>query len=287
MTFDDVDAAERLTDEASYVLDSATQRVDWPAASRRTATRSAQWRRRCAHLVEHDAGGCWIAEDDGRTLGIAISLRRESLWGLTSYFVVPDAQGAGIGRALLDAAQQHADGADRAMLCASLDPKAFRRYRRAGFTMHPTMVSWGTVDRTAIPALHRVRDGTSVDADLCDAVDRRTRGAGHGVDHALMRSEHDLLVVDDTAGRGYCYAFPTGGAYLLAATDPDTAGELLWEALARSSDGPKFGFRYATAAQEWAVDIALAARLEIHSTGYLACRGMTPVTPYLPSAHFM
>jgi hypothetical protein len=257
MTFDDVDAAERLTDEASYVLDSATQRVDWPAASRRTATRSAQWRHRCAHLVEHDAGGCWIAEDDG------------------------------IGRALLDAAQHHADGADRAMLCASHDPKAFRRYRRAGFIMHPTMVSWGTVDRTAIPALHRVRDGSSVDGDLCDAVDRRTRGAGHGVDHALMRSEHDLLVVDDTAGRGYCYAFPTGGAYLLAATDPDTAGELLWEALARASDGPKFGFRYATAAQEWAVDIALAARLEIHSTGYLACRGMTPVTPYLPSAHFM
>ena len=287
MTPDDVEAAERLTDEASYALDAATQRVDWPPASRRGSAGSARWRRRCAHLVEHDASSCWIAEDDSGLLGIATSLRRESWWGLSSYFVLPHAQGTGIGTALLDAALGHAHGTDRAMICASHDPKAFRRYRRAGFTMHPTMVSWGTVDRTAIPALPRVRDGAERDAEWCDEVDRRTRGAGHGVDHAVIKEQYDLHVVDDAAGAGYCYALPAGGTYLLAATDTDTAGDLLWASLANASDEPAARFFYATAEQEWAVDVALAARLELHGRGYLAYRGMTPAMPYLPSAHFM
>ena len=287
MTPDDVDAAERLTDEASYDLDAATQRVDWPPASRRSAARSALWRRRCAHLVEHDAGGCWIAEDDSGPLGIATSLRRESWWGLSSYFVLPKAQGTGVGRALLDAALRHADGTDRAMICASHDPKAFRRYRLAGFTMHPTMLGWGTVDRSAIPALPRVRDGAGRDAEWCDQVDRQARGAGHGVDHVVMREQYDLHVVDDSAGRGYCYAWPSGGTYLLAANDTDTASDLLWASLAEASDEPDLRFVYATAEQEWAVDVAIAARLELHGRGYLAYRGMPPAMPYLPSAHFM
>jgi GNAT superfamily N-acetyltransferase len=287
MTPDDVDAAERLTDEASYDLDVATQRVDWPTATRRSAARSASWRRRCAHLVEHDADGCWIAEDDSEPLGISTSLRRESWWGLSSYFVLPKAQGTGVGRALLDAALRHADGTDRAMICASHDPKAFRRYRLAGFTMHPTMLGWGTVDRSAIPALPRVRDGAGRDAEWCDEVDREARSAGHGVDHIVMREQYDLHVVDDSTGRGYCYAWPAGGTYLLAATDTKTASDLLWASLAQASDEPDLRFVYATAEQEWAVDVAIAARLELHGRGYLAYRGMPPAMPYLPSVHFM
>ncbi len=287
LTIGDVDTAERLTDDVSYALDSATHRIDRPPPSRRGATRSGLWSRRCAHLVEHDAGGCWIAEDDSGPLGIATSLRRESWWGLSSYFVLPDAQGTGVGKALLDAALRHAEGTDRAMICASHDPKAFRRYRRAGFTMHPTMVTWGTVDKAAIPGLPRVRDGAAHDVDWFDDVDRRTRGAGHGVDHAVIGEQYDVVTIDDSAGRGYCYVGQAGGAYLLAATDPETAGQLLWESFAHASDEPDELFRYATAEQEWAVDIALAARLEIHGLGFLAYRGMPPAMPYLPSGHFM
>jgi GNAT superfamily N-acetyltransferase len=287
MALDDVDAAEQVSDEASYALNAATQRIDWPAAARRDDARSEQWRQRCAHLVEHDPGGCWIAEDDVGALGLATSLRRESWWGLSSYFVLPRAQGTGVGKGLLDAALGHADGADRGMICASHDPKAFRRYRLAGFSMHPTVLGWGTVDRTAIPALPRVRDGDPADVELCDEVDRRTRGAGHGVDHELLRAAYALSVVDDPAGRGYCYRMRHGGAYLLAATDPATASELLWGSLADASETPEVRFFYATAEQEWAVDVALAARLEIHGLGYVAYRGMRPAVPYLPSPHVM
>lgn len=287
MTTDDIDIAEHLSDEASYALQAATQRIDWPPASRRDATRSALWRKRCAHLIEHDPGGCWVAEDDSGPVGIATSLRRESWWGLSSYFVLPQTQGTGVGKGLLDAALRHADGAERGMICATHDPKAFRRYRMAGFTLHPTMLSWGTVDRSTIPALRRVRDGSAADVELCDEVDRRTRGAGHGVDHGLLAADSPLIVIDDAAGRGYCYLRPVGGPGLLAATDELTAAELLWESLARATDAPDVRFLFATAEQEWATDVALAARLEIHSRGYLAYRGMPPAVPYLPSPHLM
>jgi GNAT superfamily N-acetyltransferase len=287
LTKDDIEAAEYVSDEAAYALEAATQRIDWPPAARRDPDRSALWRRRCAHLVEHDAGGCWIAEDDSGPVGMATSLRRESWWGLSSYFVLPRAQGTGVGTALLDAALRHAEGAERGMICASHDPRAFRRYRLAGFSLYPAMLSWGVVDRTAIPTLHRVREGSAADVDLCDEVDRRTRGAGHGVDHEWIRAAYPLVVVDDAAGRGYAYVRPGGGAYLLAATDELTASELLWETLAHTTAEPECRFFFATAEQEWAVDVALAARLEIHGHSFVAYRGMLPAAPYLPSPHFM
>ena len=36
-----------------------------------------------------------------------------------------------------------------------------------------------------------------------------------------------------------------------------------------------------TAANQWAVDVGLAARLALSTRGYLALRGMKPPTPYL------
>lgn len=268
-------------------LNVATQRADWPAASSWDDARRALWRRRCAHLVEHDGEGCWVAEDDAGRVGIATSLRRESWWGLSGYFVSPRAQGAGVGKPLLDAALRHANGTDRGMICSSHDPKAVRRYHKAGFTLHPTMVAWGTVDRAAIPAINGVRDGSDTDHALCDDIDRRIRGAAHGVDHELLRASYPLVVIDDSAGRGYCYLNVDSGPHLLAATEPPAATRLLWEALARSAPGPGLRLNFATADQDWAVDVAIAARLEIHGHGFLAYRGMLPAVPYLPSPHFM
>jgi hypothetical protein len=42
-----------------------------------------------------------------------------------------------------------------------------------------------------------------------------------------------------------------------------------------------------SAEQEWAVDVAMAARLEVHQRGYLALRHMRPPAPYLPSGYHL
>jgi hypothetical protein len=55
----------------------------------------------------------------------------------------------------------------------------------------------------------------------------------------------------------------------------------MWEALASSSPGATVAVHHVTAANEWAVDVGMGARLSLHQSGYLCLRGMKPPTPYL------
>src|SRR5215472_3572880 len=55
-------------------------------------------------LLAGIAAEWWVAEEpgSGRLLGFARSIEREGLLELTEFFVQPDAQGRGVGRALLE-----------------------------------------------------------------------------------------------------------------------------------------------------------------------------------------
>lgn len=205
MRLGDVEAAERLTGNAFYQLDVASQPANLPARTRRSAERSDAWRERCCHLIEYDADGCWVAEDGTGLLGVATSLRRETLWVLSSFAVRDGAQGAGVGRTLLDAALTYSQGCVRGMIRSAQDPRAVRRYHRAGFTIYPQMLVRGDVARSRLPVVEHVRDGSLADVELLDSVDRHTRGAAHGVDHELMTHRYALRVIDDTTGSGYAY----------------------------------------------------------------------------------
>ncbi len=55
----------------------------------------------------------------------------------------------------------------------------------------------------------------------------------------------------------------------------------MWEALASSRPGAEVSVHHITAANAWALDVGLAARLAIHQNGYLCVRQMKPPTPYL------
>lgn len=281
MRSDDVPAAERLSAVSYHAVDEATVQRDWPAPELRSPERAAAWVLRTRHLLTTDPGGCWVAEHDGVMLGFAVSFTRELMWLLASYAVTPAAQGQGIGRMLLQAALQHGRGCLRGMLSASADPRAARRYRLAGFTLHPQMVGAGVVDRTAIPLVERVREGSAGDIDLMDSVDRRTRGAAHGPDHAMLLAMYRLVVSDRRSGSGYAYVDESGSPVLVAATTRRTAADLMWECLASSPPGATVGVSHVTAANEWAVDVILEARLSLAQNGYLCLRHMKPPAPYL------
>ena len=256
MTAADVSAAERLSDEGFFELDVRLTR----------------------HLVETDPGGCWVAETDGTVGGFATSFVRETTWFLATYAVRPPLQGQGLGRALLAAALHHGRATLHGMLSSSGDPKAVRRYRAAGFDLHPQMLLTGPVDRSAIPVVSKVREGSAADIELLDSLDRQARGAAHGVDHELMLGSYRLLVSDTTTGSGYAYLSSRGVA-LLAASNRRTATRLLWAALAEG--GSEQRIAHVTAVNQWAIDVGLAARLDLHHEGYLALRGMDPPAPYL------
>lgn len=273
---DDVPRAERLSSEAFYQADVESFPPAWPAPERRPASRAANWIARTSRFLETDPGGCFAAVDDGELVGFATSMVRESLWCLATYAVLPGRQGQGTGKRLLDAALGYGANCERSMLSASSDPKAVRRYRLAGFDLHPMMFLSGKVDRSAIPAVTGLREGTANDVELLDSIDRELRGAGHGPDHEALAAMGDLVV--DVAGQGYAYAGPRGPA-LVAAVDVETAERLLWECLARGGDEPVVA--HVTAANQWALDIGLAARLALFSDGYLGLRGMAPPAAYL------
>lgn len=275
MALDDVDEAERLSDEAFAPI------AEPGMFTNRSPEQQAMWRARAEHLLGTDPAGCWVAERDGAMLGFATSYRRDLTWFLATYAVRPHLQGEGLGRALLDAALTHARGCLRGMLSASRDPKAFRRYRHAGFTMHPQMFMVGRVDRSAIPALEHVRDGSEADFDLMDSLDRQRRDAAHGPDHAVLFRQNRLVVVDRPGRSGYAYVGGDGKPAVVCASDRRTASTLLWEAVASSPPDGELTIPHVTAANEWAVDVGLAAGLAVHTAGYLALRGMKPPAPYV------
>jgi len=278
---DDVVAAERLTAEGYHELDRRTFQRSGPEPELRPPGRGAAWVARTSHLLGTDADGCWVAEADGDLVGVAVSFTRELMWILASYAVRPGLQGQGIGTQLMAAALHYGRGCLRGMLAASADPKAVRRYRLAGFALHPQMLLWGTVPREAIPVVERVRDGSLGDFDLMDSIDRRTRGAAHGPDHALLAGQLHLLVADRPSGSGYAYVDPSGAPVLVAATTRRTASELAWAALAASDPDVPVEIAHVTAANQWAIDIGMACRMDLHQRGYLALRHLAPPAPYL------
>ncbi|MBS43243.1 MAG: GNAT family N-acetyltransferase [Nocardioides sp.] len=277
---EDVVTAERLSAEAFREVDRRSLRPGDAEPSLRSPERAAGWVSRTEHLLRTDPGGCWVAEDaDGSLAGFATSFVRDTTWFLATYAVRPGLQGQGLGRQLLDAAMGHGRHCLHGMLSASSDPAATRRYLLAGFRLHPQMYLTGTLDRSVLPVVEHVREGTPADTDLMDSVDRRARGAAHGPDHALMQSIWRPLVSERGTGQGYAYVGHDGSLALLAATDRRTATRLLWAVLA---DGPaEPTVPHLTAANPWALDVGVQARLDVRTEGYLALRGMRPPAPYV------
>jgi GNAT superfamily N-acetyltransferase len=276
---EDVPEAERVSDEGFFELDTRHRRSEEPAPERRSDPHRAVWIERTTHFVRHDPEGCWVAEDESGMVGMATSFRREVLWCLATYAVLPGRQGQGIGKQLLAAAMHHGRSCTRAMLSASSDTKAVRVYHQAGFALHPQMYLTGPVDRSALPVVEKVRAGSASDIDLMDSLDRATRGAGHGVDHDLMLRTWRLLVTDTSTGQGYAYVNERGHLALLAADNRRTATRLLWAVLA---DGPEEAFvSHVTPANQWALDVGFAARLQLRQEGYLGLRGMKQPAPYV------
>ena len=174
----------------------------------------------------------------------------------------------------------HGRGCLRGMFAASADPGAVRRYRLAGFTLHPQMFLTGVVDRDAIPVVDRVREGAAGDIDLLNSVDRQTRGAAHLSDHEVLLEQFRLIVSDRGSGRAMrtstSRARPAARGHLTAYGDRRHVGgaRLVHAGL----DGP---VHHITAANEWAIDVGMAARMSLHQSGYLCLRGMEPPSPYL------
>src|SRR5579884_4274505 len=142
-----------------------------PAVARR-------WHERIAYPWQTDPDGAFVAELDGRVVGVAEAMVRERLWCLSMLAVEPGIQRGGAGRALLERSMAYGRGTDAGLIVSSNDPRALGLYARAGFAMHPTFEAAGVVDRTRLPRQHgAVREDDDVDPEAFAALTRAVRGA--------------------------------------------------------------------------------------------------------------
>ncbi len=251
----------------------------------RDAARIAWAQSRIRHIAETDPEGSVVAEQDGEIVGVGLAIRRGSLWFLSLLAVRKGLQGGGVGRRMIDATLDYGSDCTSAMICASPDPKALRRYGRAGFELHAGFEATGTVDRTELPAGLGVRDGDwDRDRDLVEELITARRGAPYGSDLDWSREQGVQLLVRDgeTPDDRAVVLFKDGHVGTLAAASDAAATRALWAVLAEATGEVTVG--YLINNQQWAIDVALAARLSLAMTDTLCARGaITPPTPYLVS----
>ena len=236
----------------------------------RTHIRAERFRASAASATT-DPAGCWIAEAASEVVGEAIAVRASGCGSWSSYAVRPEGRTAGSARASLERALTYAEGCVRGMIVTSPDARAARRYRLAGFTLHPLMHVHGAVDRAALPFVDHVRPGNASRPEPAGV-----RGSSATRRLARSRSpvagaEHALLACDTFLGSGYVYVLE-GSPVLLAATSRRAAHKLLWAVLTHSG-GREIDVRNITVDNEWALDIGLAAGLSVETSGYLCLRG--------------
>lgn len=237
---------------------------------------------RHARLQRSDPDGAWVAEADGRVVGVTFALVRGPLWFLSLLAVSTTVQAQGIGGRLLEAALRSAEGVPTGLIMSTSDPKALRRYGRAGFDLLPGYDASGPVDRALLPAVEGVREGDwDADGQQVDDLGVRLRGAAYGPDLVASREAGArLLMADD----GFA-VLDRGKLKVLGAGDPRTAQALLWTALAEATEDVEVWA--ITGAQQWALQVALAARLTLRPGTSLCTRGLLgPMTPYLPSGTY-
>jgi hypothetical protein len=249
---------------------------------------SRRARARIKRSIETDPGGCWAAEQSGRLAAVAVALVRDGIWVLSLLMVAPDRQSRGMGRTLMSRALEYGAECRGGLIAASPDPRALRLYGTSGFALHPVLEASGPVDRAALPVVEGVRDGELADLELVAEVDGQVRGGRRNRDVEALIAGGDRLVVCDHAGRRG-YALSRGGScVVLAAEAQDTAQALLWTVLADAPADGQATVQWITGDQQWATEVALAARLKLSVEGAICRRGrLGPLQPFLPSGSFL
>jgi GNAT superfamily N-acetyltransferase len=273
-------------DEAAAAQDVARRALFHGDAPTTDSVEIARGVRRVAHLQRTDPGGAWVAELDGRLVGIALALAREGIWGLSLFGVDDDLRGRGIGRELLEAAFGHGADARGHLILSTEHPAAMRRYARLGLDLRPCVAAAGIVDRARLPDTDGVTDAGRAGIPVADAIGRAIRGAGHGVDLEVALGDDGarLLLVEDRA-----FALVRHGRImLLAGLDEPAATRALNAAFAATPPGATVSVDFLTAGQDWAVRASLDAGLALSPDGpFFTAGDLGPLRPYVPSGAYL
>jgi GNAT superfamily N-acetyltransferase len=232
------------------------------------------------HLLEHDGSRCWVAED-GEVAGYAAAFLRGDTWFLSSLFVRPDAQAAGVGQALLERAW--ADGAARRLtITDAIQPVSNALYARRGLIPATPILAFSGTPRLDAPA--GLEPAAPDDATLA-ALDRAAYGFDRTPDHAFWRRLAELRLWRRRGDAvGYAYTWAGGTVGPLAGRDEESAAAVLAAELARRGASTTVRIPGSAAA---AVEVALAAGLRLGSAPglLLVSRPHPPPSALVPGSY--
>ncbi len=220
-------------------------------------------------------------DGEGVLSGVALSSVRGTLWQLALLVVEPGAQSAGAGRALLEAALQTAPTGGVRTFSSSRDARALRAYAKAGFRLLPALSGSGVVDPAMLGDHAGVRTG-----DIWRDAERV--GVAHLADDiAFVLAEGGSWLVAD---RGCALVISGATRTLVRVLSAGSAVEgqsLLRAALLEAGSG-SVALSPLVPQQDWAVDVVLAARLELGVGGPVAVAGVAdPLAGLCPPAAVM
>lgn len=206
------------------------------------------------HLQATDPDRFVVALDGERVVAFASALMREHLWFLSMCFVLPELQGTGVGRALLDATAPPPIGADgvpvvRATATDSAQPISNALYASLGIVPRVPLLNliglperpeaFGDLPAGITPVSFESLaggvgtapgDGHRALAATVDALDRELLGVAHPIDHRFLRQEGRLGFLyrgPDGAPVGYGYVSEAGRVGPIAARDETLVAPIL------------------------------------------------------------
>jgi GNAT superfamily N-acetyltransferase len=266
-----------------------------------------------AHLQATDPERFVVATvpDDGRErlVAFASAVVRERFWYLSMLFVLPEFQGAGLGRALLRQVLPHGDTSARGTATDSAQPISNALYASYGLVPRmPFLNLIGLPERpeafeplpsgvVPIPfgelltgASGDGRDGGSQGhamlVQTIDELDRELLGFAHPLDHRFLRSEGRrgwLYRGPDGGVLGYGYAGEAGRIGPIAVRDAALLGPVLGHLTSAVVPRGAFAFWVAGAADR-AIVPALQAGFRLDPFPVLLCwdRPFADFSRYLP-----
>lgn len=194
------------------------------------------------HLLHCDGPRFWVAEADGRLAGWGAGMVRGDWWYLAALFVLPEFQGRGVGRTLLQHARTDAPSpATRAAtITDALQPVSNTLYAHHGLL--PWLPVLGLVGRpspVATPPIPKGYDVVRLDPELLEEVrliDERVTGLDRTPDHAYLLSteggRHGWLLRRNGRSDGYIYMSQSGLVGPAASVRPGVMALLMQFALA-------------------------------------------------------
>ena len=211
-----------------------------------------------------------VAEAEGRLLGYGSSWARGDDWFLASLFVDPEAQGQGVGTALLDAVWTPASR--RRTMTDAIQPISNALYGGRGLVPATPVLTFQGAPQIEAPQGRGVADLRRID-ELAYGFDRELDHL-HWARHAVRTEWRDA----------YSYAFPGGEIGPVAGATPAAAASALAGELAAAAGTVRVRI---PGSARLLVEVALAARLRLAPVPglLLLSRGIEPPAALAPSSY--